>query len=386
MTRSRRPARLWLFSVEATAVQITWSALGPGPVRFAAGGSRAEVDLDGGPGAFVLDGLPPATPLELVVEGPGVPGGRWRQPFRTLDPPPGPELFRFATLSDLHLGEKAFGYFKTITEPVAADEPYSLRAARQALDDLMVWGAELVVVKGDITHSSATHQWERFGKLLADVDVPVEAIGGNHDSGQYGRARKRGGNRHRMDADAALARLGLRNDPRFRDVPGLRLVLADTTIPRHHHGTLAGVEPALLDWAAESDRPVGVVLHHQLMRHPVPTFWPPGVPLREARPFLRRLAEVSPASMVTSGHTHRHRRWVVDGVVVTEVGSPKDYPGTWAGYVVHEGGIGQVVRRVGSPDILRWTDHSARAALTMWGRWSPGCLGERCFTHRWPSR
>jgi hypothetical protein len=41
---------------------------------------------------------------------------------------------------------------------------------------------------------------------------------------------------------------------------------------------------------------------------------------------------------------------------VTEVGSPKDYPGTWAGYVVHEGGIRQVVRRVAAPEVIRWTE------------------------------
>ena len=46
--------------------------------------------------------------------------------------------------------------------------------------------------------------------------------------------------------------------------------------------------------------------------------------------------------------------------------------------------IRQVVRRVAAPDLLRWTDHSARAAGGAWGVWAPGRLGDRCFSHTWP--
>ena len=88
---------------------------------------------------------------------------------------------------------------------------------------------------------------------------------------------------------------------------------------------------------------------------------------------------------VTSGHTHRHRRRRHGTAVITEVGSPKDFPGTWAGYVVHEGGIRQVVRRIARPDVLRWTERSAAAAFGLWCRWSPGTLDDRCFAHTWPT-
>lgn len=386
MSRTRPPERLWLFAVEDTAVQVTWSALGPGPVTFRAGQRRIDAEPDDGPGALVIEDLPAGRALELVVEGAGVSGRRWVRPFRTLDPPPGEELFRFATISDLHLGEERFGYFKTMREPVAHDEPYPVRATRAALRELTDWGARLLVVKGDVTHSSRVTQWETFAKLIADLDIDLEAIGGNHDSGLYGRPRD--ANRHpgepMVDGATAFAGMHLDASDRYLDLPGLRLVLADTTVPRRHLGTLDRVQHDILSWAGSAPGPVAVVLHHQLMPLPFPTFWPPGVPAPESTRFLRRLAGANPAALVTSGHTHRHRRRVVDGVVVTEVGAPKDFPGTWAGYVVHEGGIRQVVRRVAAPDVLRWTDRSARAALGLWGRWSPGRLGDRCFTHRWP--
>ena len=72
-------------------------------------------------------------------------------------------------------------------------------------------------------------------------------------------------------------------------------------------------------------------------------------------------------------------------VVVTETGSPKDHPGTWTGYVVHEGGIRQVVRRVARPDVIRWTERSRRAAGGAWGVWSPGRLTDRCWDLPWPT-
>jgi hypothetical protein len=89
--------------------------------------------------------------------------------------------------------------------------------------------------------------------------------------------------------------------------------------------------------------------------------------------------------LITSGHTHRHRRHDLGGIVATEVGSTKDYPGTWAGYAVHEGGIRQVVRRIESPDCVAWLERTRAAALGRWGRWSPGELADRSFSYAWPT-
>ena len=68
---------------------------------------------------------------------------------------------------------------------------------------------------------------------------------------------------------------------------------------------------------------------------------------------------------------------------MVEVGSPKDYPGTWSGYEIYEGGIRQVVRRVERPDCVRWTEHTGRAMFGIWRRWSPGTIDDRCFTKLW---
>ena len=92
--------RLEIFSVDIDSVQVTWAALGPGPVSITAADTRVELTADGGPGAVVLDKLPPGRALEVVVRGEGVRGGERRLTATTLSPPPGDEVARFATISD----------------------------------------------------------------------------------------------------------------------------------------------------------------------------------------------------------------------------------------------------------------------------------------------
>jgi len=383
-------ARPWAFAVEDDAAQITWRALGPGPVRFRLADTTVEVVTDGGPGAVVLEGLPPSTRLELVIDGEGavvtdavgspprrLPRSWRRQWLSTLAPPPGEELFRFATISDMHIGTIEFGFRATMVERPVPDMAHPERATRAAIDDLTAWGAQLLLLKGDITNNGRAKDWDTIGHILRDISMPVEMLPGNHD--HYGR-------RGDPDPYVALELLGheLTRHVKHIDVPGLRVVLVDSTKPGKRMGRVAYIADPVLDLLRGASTPAFVTLHHYAQRLPVPTFFPPGIPSHEANAFLNKVARVQPATMVSSGHTHRHRRRHVGPVVLTEVGSPKDYPGTWAGYVVHEGGIRQVVRRVSRPDILRWTDFTSAAAWHAWGAWSPGLLSHRCFTHPWP--
>jgi hypothetical protein len=125
------------------------------------------------------------------------------------------------------------------------------------------------------------------------------------------------------------------------------------------------------------------VLHHQLQRWRWPTFYPPGVAGPQARALLDELVATNPDTIVASGHTHRHRRRRYGPLELVEVGSTKDYPGTWTGYAVHEGGIRQVVRRIESGPVIAWTEGTGRSIGGIWGRWSPGRREDRCFTHGW---
>ncbi|HYD08950.1 MAG TPA: hypothetical protein VEA78_02510, partial [Acidimicrobiales bacterium] len=173
-------------------------------------------------------------------------------------------------------------------------------------------------------------------------------------------------------------------DVRAHDVPGLRLVVFDSTVPGSHHGSFNAHASAVCDAAAEADGGALLLTHHHAQRFIVPNHWPPGVPSPDANRFLDRVRAANPAVWLTSGHTHRNRHYVRRGVPVTEVASTHDYPGVWAGYVVHERGLRQEVHDIVDADARRWLDATGRTLLGIWKRWSHGRVSDRIVDHAWP--
>ncbi|MDQ1419919.1 MAG: 3,5-cyclic-AMP phosphodiesterase [Acidimicrobiaceae bacterium] len=391
-----------VFSVEDSAIQVVWHSLpaphvsleigdqvrqvvAPPPAVLRRRGRRpAPLRLPpgamGGPGAVVFDGLAPGTSYDLTVSGPGMPR-RLIEKVTTLRPPPGRLLDAFATINDLHLGEPGFGPSHDIEDawPLPTGRgPYSWRCIDSAIDEAIHWGARALVVKGDMTSDGVAAEFHEIGELLGRVRVPVMATFGNHEF-------------HDLETDGRpiLQHYGIHvpREPWARDRDGIRLVFALTPRPGERAGEIDDRQRArLVALAAEAPGPAFVVLHHQPQRWAWPTEYPPGIAGHQAQAFLDELAAANPASFVASGHTHRHRRRRHGPIEVVEVGSTKDYPGTWTGYAVHEGGIRQVVRRIAAPDVIAWTETTARAIGGVWGRWSPGRRDERCFTHHWPAR
>jgi 3',5'-cyclic AMP phosphodiesterase CpdA len=245
---------------------------------------------------------------------------------------------------------------------------------RAAIDELLAWGAEYLVVKGDVAHDNQVEEYELAASLLDGLPVPVMVLLGNHD----------GGNHRGHDPAESLGRPGIEvvQGVRVHDVPGLRLVGVDTRT-KSQSGSVVANTAGVLDAVGDSGTAALVMLHHQLMTTPFPTYLPPGIRSNEGRTFLDAVAATNPRTMVTTGHTHRHRARRQAGIVVTEVGSTKDHPGTWAGYLVYEGGVVQTVRRIMAPEAIRWTEATGRMCGGAWGRWSPGRLADRCLSHTW---
>ena len=269
--------------------------------------------------------------------------GRPATRLRTLPTPPGRFLGRFATVSDLHIGETGFGRAPRLYLSADAVRAHPVVCLRAALSELAAWGAEGLVVKGDLTHDSRAAEYDLAGELLAASGLPLWAIPGNHD----------GGNHRHDDGAEHLARhqIVLHETSTAIELAGLQVVLANTVHPGREHG-FAPLDDADLFELLGCGRPTLLVLHHQLMTTPFPYYLPPGIYGPAAKQLLDRIAAVNPATMVTTGHTHRHRRRRHGPVMISEVGSTKDHPGTWAGYLVYEGGIVQTVRRIMDPEAL----------------------------------
>jgi predicted phosphodiesterase len=369
------PARFEAFAVEDTSVQLTWGTLGSRGISIELGGVVHTIDRSDQPGSLVAEDLTPDTAHDVWLHQGGRRSAEPALGFTTLPAAPGPELYRFATVSDLHLGTNHFGALHTMRER-RPSAPHPVRCAEAGIDEALAWGAKMLVVKGDITEKGRPEQWDMAGNLLANLPVPVKIVPGNHDVYR---------NRKIEAADGAKrAGLPLIETLEGYDLPGLRLLLVNTCRVGRGLGEFPVPVSTLATLAADAPGPVMFAMHHHLQRHAAPTYWPPGVPGPLANPFLNAVAKANPATMVTSGHTHRNSRRTHRGVVITEVGATKDHPGVWAGYRVYEGEIRQVVRRIARPDVIGWTDYCRMAVGGLWGKWSPGPLDSRSFVHHWP--
>lgn len=380
-------------AAEATSAQFVWADLPEGVHTLAVGAHRTTIEHPGGPGAAVVDDLEPGASHEATFRDSRAHVVATAR-FHTGHRPPGPELFRFATISDLHLGHQTHraaqlreraaqlthhgqgGHSQhgpTATTLRHDDRAY--RCARAAIDEAIAWGAQLIVVKGDICEETVEETWDLAESLLGDLEVPVLAVAGNHDTGAL----------RRFDPfDGAAARgLHLTRGVEHLDVSGLRIVVADSTISGSGWGDLARHAQHVAQLAAEADSGVFVATHHQAQRFRVPLYWPHGIPGPNAREFARTVRAASRRVLVSSGHTHRNRHRRVAGLDWSEVAATSHFPAVWGGYTVHEGGLAQTVRRIAEPQTLEWSQHSRRMLGGMWALWSTGSMQDRCFTLDW---
>jgi hypothetical protein len=199
---------------------------------------------------------------------------------------------------------------------------------------------------------------------------------GNHDVGAKA-----------ADAALALSRHGidLAQEPASTDLPGIRIVLAQTAVYDEGWGRVDGPQlDAIVELLRAAGGPAFLAMHHYPQRFRHALMYPPGIPAPQSVRLLDAIAAANPSTLVTAGHSHRNRRHRHGPLVIAEIGATMHYPGTWAGYAVHEGGIRQVVRRVAAPDAIAWTERSRRAIGGLWGRWAEGERAHRCFTHIWP--
>ena len=319
-----------------------------------------EVVVWHGPTATRLAGLRPGSPV--VVGG---------IEAVTL-PRRGELLCRIATVNDVHFGEVEAGRMgdgegqSTFSVPEGA-EPYPEVMSRGAVHDIGAWDPDLVVAKGDLTAGGTMEQYRRFAEVYRGAfgDRLVE-VRGNHES--YHGLRV---------ADAPVQE---------RELPGVTVAVLDTSRDGRVNGDLDADQLAWLDeLGARADRPVLVFGHHPVWDAAVEprtddTFGlVPDATDALAAVFGRRRQLLG----YFAGHTHRNRVRHISisrDVPWVEVACVKDFPGAWAEYRVHEGGLEQVFHRISTPDALVWTEQTRQMFAGLYADYAFGELGDRCFT------
>ena len=275
------------FAVEDTSVQLTWSRLGPGPVQVRGADTTVDIMADGGPGGLVVEGLPPGRPSTSCSPVRVCPG-RLGVRTDTLDRLPGEELFRLATIGDLHFGRPVrLPFDRPRRGPTGRAPSGALRLGRGR----RARPGGRAAAGGQGRHHRSGHSWEGnvFGRLVAG---PV-ARGCRSTSSPATTTSTRDGRSSRPSR--CLLGLGLRPVAGVEavDLPGLRLVLVDSTRPGDNHGSVA-------HRLARRWTPCGIA-GGVLIADAPPTAapsctegWPWGVPRHESMRYLDAVAPSIP--------------------------------------------------------------------------------------------
>lgn len=291
--------------------------------------------------------------------------------FRTLPRPDGALLSRFATVNDVHFGEKECGVIGGMDlgpplTPGPDEPPYPQTMNAAAIEEITAIDPAAVVAKGDLTTNGTDDEYQQFlDHYGAAFGQRLVHVRGNHDA-YHG-------------ADFAAF-------PHQRvDLPGVTLAVLDTSVPGSPAGALTDDQVDWLDdLAARADRPVLVFGHH----HP----WSPdsnerpdgyfGIHPTSSERLVDVVARRPRIRGYFAGHTHRNRvrTFTATGdVPYVEVACTKDFPGAWAEYEVYEDGILQVHHRISSPDALAWTERTREMFFGHYPEYAFGTLDDRCF-------
>ncbi len=317
--------------------------------------------------ARLYEGLEPDADHDL--DGVGV---------RTLPRPPGALVATIATVNDVHFGETECGRVTgredigPVLSVAPGERPYPELMSAAAVTEMAGADPDLVVAKGDLTSVGAPGEHRAFEAVYRPAfGDRLVTTRGNHDHPAAGPC---------FDAEPVA----------FRRLDGVLVAVLDTSRAGEVGGRIDGAQIECLDEAAaRADRPVLVFGHHPVASPDLVALTGEGSGLDRASTdaLVALVARRPTVAGYLAGHTHRNRvrRFEAAGAVpFAEVASTKDFPGSWAEYRVHEGGVVALHHRIGAPEALEWSERCRAMFFGLYAGWALGSVPDRCFVATWP--
>ncbi|MFH1537519.1 MAG: metallophosphoesterase [bacterium] len=324
--------------------------------------------LDGIYNRAVFEKLEPDTPYSFKITDKKSARAFHKGKFKTLAPPPGDFLFRFATINDIHVGEKIAGWltlpgleFIPLTPGFKMEidgKPYWRFTNETVIDELNRLDLDFVIVKGDLTAEHTEEQMATAKEMLDKLKHPYHVLRGNHDRrGGQPSDRPRGHFRRTFGLEKSwysFEHRGHAGDHAGSHAVGHAFILLDCVHPLTGFASFSREE---LDWLEKEldrlrDARAFVYLHNPPFRFLERAF------MRRRARFLRALDTHPRLAGVFYGHTHANRRstrrYAGRDVPFVETAATVEYPGGYNVYDVHSGGYTQTCLRPHDARCYRW--------------------------------
>ncbi|WP_129114738.1 metallophosphoesterase family protein [Halegenticoccus tardaugens] len=211
---------------------------------------------------------------------------------------PRAEETTFAVVSDAHVTPDAAETWKVFHR--------TERRLRTVVEDANRLGADGLVFAGDLTKDGAPEEFDLVDEILADLDVPLAGVPGNHDAPKEFDPHETPS----LDAFAeryAPGSLPYRTTLGGVDLVGLNSAAADDgSLAATHAGRISDSQLSWLDRRVDPETPTVAVFHHPLshLSDLVPEFRPESHFQLENAAEVGELLAAKDVDLVVSGHVH----------------------------------------------------------------------------------
>ena len=385
--RPMRINRVKIVTVSASQATVFWRAKAPADIkascRAASDGNFADAAVSSVNGRHfraVFSGMESDTAykFQLSLNGRILHSGE----FKSLRPAPGDFVFRFATVNDIHIGEKIYGLIFLpglnlfpVTPGLKLDidgEPFWKYTNETAIKELNKLDLDFIIVKGDVVTDHTEENIRTAKEMLDTLRHPYRVLRGNHDRAASPKT------------DFFLQAFPAVTELQSFEHKGRGFILLDDIHPATGNTRFS---PRTIDlFKSEmkkmSDIPTFVFAHNPPLRKFE------RAPDNRISDFLDIIDEHPAVAGVFCGHTHGNKVAIRKSrgkqVLFVETAAPMDYPGGFNIYDVHTDGYVQTCVRPFCAKSARWYEKCEKAYYGLAASGLFGDVSDRNFVRSVP--